>query len=68
MNTLKDKDGVSILVGDFVLVDGPVGNDIHQHGFIGTVVEIKFGAGLVTVRDQDDDCFDVEHGKVTVQL
>jgi len=44
-------------IGDFVLVGEPMADDLHEHQFTGTVVDIS--GSIVTVEDQDGDCFDV---------
>ena len=51
----------SFEVGEKVLVmptDNP--DDLVRNEFMGTVVFIKDGNNLVTVKDQDDNCFEVD--------
>lgn len=44
--------------GDSVLVGEPMADDLHEHQFTGTAVDIS--GSIVTVEDQDGDCFDVD--------
>lgn len=48
----------SLQVGEFVLVPEPDDTDIHNHEFTGEVIAIT--NGIVTVEDEDGDCFDIE--------
>ena len=48
----------SLQVGEFVLVPEPNNTDIHNHEFTGEVIAIT--NGIVTVEDEDGDCFDIE--------
>ena len=52
------KEVSSLQVGDFVLVPEPDNTDIHNHEFTGEVIAIT--NGIVTVEDEDGDCFDIE--------
>lgn len=49
-------------VGSSVIVGEPLFDELHKHSFIGTVVAVN--GGIVTVEDQDGDCFDVDVKKV----
>jgi len=51
--------------GDFVLVGEPMADDLHEHQFTGTVVEVS--GGVVTVEDQDGDCFDVHAANCVIE-
>lgn len=51
-------------VGDSVIVGEPRADDLHQHGFMGTVVAVK-SDGVVVVEDQDGNCFDVGAERVS---
>lgn len=37
--------------------------DLHNHGFVGTLIEMRGDIG--TVRDGDDDCWDIELERLT---
>ena len=62
---MKDAKGNTLKIGDSVLVPSPTSqDDLHSHEFIGTV--INFRPFLITVEDQDGDCFDVEPNRLTI--
>jgi len=66
---LKDKNKVIILEDDMVQVPEPNQSDIHNHEFVGTVINLKGGAeNLVTVEDGDGDCFDIEAERLEVEI
>jgi hypothetical protein len=62
---MRDKNGKMIDEGDEVQMPDPTIIDMHEHEFVGTVVGFK-PDGLVTVADQDGNCFDVEADRVEV--
>lgn len=60
------------MVGTFVLAPDPVAgsDDAWSHEFEGTIVRLwtdveRGETPMATVRDQDDDCFDVELHRLT---
>lgn len=40
-------------------------DDLFDHDFTGTVVGIRYNMSLVTVEDQDGDCWDCEPGQLS---
>ena len=56
--TIIDKEGRIIRKGDMVIVPDPNDSDIHQHSFVGEVIDINFE--MCVVEDGDGDCFDIE--------
>lgn len=50
-------------MGDSVEVPDPIEGDIHNHSFVGTIVDFK--GDLATVEDMDGDCFDIEIERLT---
>jgi len=52
-------------LGSSVCVPSPEPNDLWEHEFTGTVKDIK-PHGIITVVDQDDDCWDVEADRLTI--
>ena len=58
-----------ISVGDSVNVPDPVGDDFHNHEFIGTVVGLYgISPEMATVEDQDGDCFTIDVDRLTLNL
>lgn len=64
--SVLDKNGREVSVGDEVDVDEPGSSDMHQHSFRGMVIDVNHEQGYVSVSDQDDDCFDVDGTSVTL--
>lgn len=54
-----------IYVGQPVVVESSP-NSLSTYEFSATVVSIDFTSGTITVRDQDDDCFDVEADELSI--
>ena len=50
-------------IGDGVEVPDPIEGDLHNHSFVGTIVDFK--NDLATVEDMDGDCFDIEIERLT---
>jgi hypothetical protein len=50
-------------IDDAVEVPDPIDGDLHNHSFVGTIVNIK--GDLATVEDMDGDCFDIEIERLT---
>lgn len=57
--SVADKNGVEIGVGDDVHVGAPRASDMHHNEFDGQIVDVYPDRGEVCVVDQDGDCFDV---------
>ena len=51
-------------IGDSVEVPDPDDTDIHNHSFVGTIV--NFRNGYAVVEDGDGDCFDIELERLTL--
>ena len=45
-------------IGDSVIVPDPIEGDIHNHSFVGSIVDFK--GELATVEDMEGNCFDIE--------
>lgn len=63
---VTDMYGKRIDMGDEVEVGEPKAGDMHQHGFKGTVVDVDPEQEIITVVDQDGDCYDVDSDNVEV--
>lgn len=65
---LCDKNGIELDIGTDVEVPEPsqAFHDIHNHGFMGSIINFNEDEGTVCVSDQDGDCFDVEAERVEV--
>jgi hypothetical protein len=55
------------LIGKTVTVSEPRENDLHNHSFQGTVVDIRDNGLIVSVEDQDGDVFDLDLDQITVE-
>lgn len=62
----KDKNKVRIQIGDGVIVPDPDVDDVWNNSFTGVVVGFNKDFTLVTVEDQEADCFSVEPNKLEV--
>lgn len=51
-------------IGESVEVPDPNDSDIHNHSFVGTIV--NFRNGYAVVEDGDGDCFDIEVERLTL--
>ena len=63
---VQDKLGSELSIGDTVDVDDPGIGDMHSHGFTGEIVDIDNATNVVTVVDQDGDCWDIDSDNVTI--
>jgi len=62
-----DCNGDVVKKGDQVEVAKPTSNlDLHLYGFVGTVIDFK--EDMITVEDQDGDCFDLESNMLELQF
>jgi hypothetical protein len=61
---MKDKNGRIIRIGDSVDVPEPIGNDIHNFEFRGSVN--SFHDEYVTVEDMESNFFDIEPERLEV--
>lgn len=60
---------MKIEVGSIVVVPRPNENDMYNHSFEGTVVDLKKdtdGSLVATVEDGDGDCFDIDLKRLKV--
>lgn len=62
---LRDANGQFIGLGDTVSVPPPNETDIYNHAFMGTVV--GFHGEYIVVRDGDDDHFDIEPKRLSIE-
>lgn len=62
---LVDTKGTQLRMNDRVLVPEPRAADLWGNEFVGTIISTTRGDGVICVRDQDDDCWDVEALRVT---
>jgi hypothetical protein len=63
---MNDKNGKMISKGDTVNVDAPKDTDCHNHEFQGEIIALKSSEGIVTVVDQEGDCFDVDVNSIEI--
>jgi hypothetical protein len=61
---LVDKNGTEIHMKDSVEVPDAAPDDLWEHSFVGVVISTTRGDGIITVRDAEDDCWDVEASRV----
>ena len=52
-------------IGDSVEVPDPNDSDIHNHSFVGTIVDFRNGNAVV--EDGDGDCFEIEVERLTLE-
>lgn len=64
---LTDSKGTPLKMGDRVLVPAGTAGDLWDHEYVGTIISTTRGDGVICVRDQEDDCWDVEALRVTKQ-
>ena len=64
---LVDSKGTQLKLGSIVLVPSPKASDLWEHEYVGTIISTTRGDGVICVRDQEDDCWDVEALRVTLQ-
>lgn len=57
---------LSDLIGLDVEMPEPNDGDNWNHTFVGTIVNEK--NGIMTVKDQDDDCFDIVWDRISDQF
>jgi len=62
---LLDRNNVQLKMGDPVEVPSPKAADMWGNSFAGTIISTTRGDGLICVRDQEDDCWDIEANRVT---
>jgi len=63
---LTDNNGFEIELGDEVTIPEPNNTtDYHKNSFVGTVVGLNEDTDMVLVKDQDDDCFEIEANRVS---
>lgn len=60
----RDKNGRSIKIGDNVNVPDPIGDDLHQFEFFGTVD--SFRDEMVVVVDQEDQYYEIEPERLEI--
>lgn len=63
---MTDKKGFLIENGMEVNVPNPNETDIHNNSFVGTVVDILEDRNTVIVQDQDDNFFEIESDRLTI--
>lgn len=63
-----DMNGREIELGDAVKMPFPneSGTDSWNYDFVGIVIDSDEEHGIITVTDQDDDCFDIEPSRVEI--
>lgn len=63
---MKDKNGVSLKVGDAVLTDEPIiGDDLFNHSFVGVVD--GFRGEYVSILDGDGYYFEIEPNRLEIE-
>ncbi len=63
-DSVLNKNGEELSVGDQVNVGEPQFNDMHQTGFLGEIVTVYLEDARVCVMDQEGNCFDVDADNV----
>lgn len=65
--TMTDNSGFEIGLGDEVTIPEPNNTtDYHKNSFVGIVVGVNENTEALLVKDQDDDCFEIEANRVSV--
>ena len=67
-NNIEESDIVEDMtefeIGDSVEVPDPNDSDIHNHSFVGTIIDFRNGNAVV--EDGDGDCFEIEVERLTL--
>ena len=63
---MLEKTGTVLEKFQTVEVGEPRSTDIHNHGFMGTIIDVLEGRGTVIVEDQCGDAFEVDADNVEV--
>jgi len=64
---MLEKTGTLLEKFQTVEVGEPTRGDIHQHSFVGTVIDVLESRGTVVVEDQCGEAFEVDADNVEVQ-
>ena len=64
---MLEKTGTVLEKFQQVEVGDPKGTDLHNHAFVGTVIDVLESRGTVVVEDQCGDPFEVDADNVQVQ-
>ena len=54
-------------VGDSVFVNDPSPKDVWNHSFQGTIAEVVEPQKRYIVKDQEDNCFDVDFKNISLK-
>ena len=63
---MLEKTGTVLEKYQEVEVGEPTRSDMHQHSFIGTVIDVLDSRGTVVVEDQCGDAFEVDADNVQI--
>ena len=63
---MLDKTGTVLEKYLDVEVGEPTRTDMHQHSFVGTVIDVLESRGTVVVEDQCGEAFEVDADNVTI--
>ena len=64
---MLEKTGTVLEKYQQVEVGEPTRGDMHQHSFVGTIIDVLENRGTVVVEDQCDEAFEVDADNVEVQ-
>ncbi len=64
---MLDRNGFLLEVGQDVNVPDPNDSDIHNHSFIGYVIDILEDRGTAIVEDQCSDFFEIETDRLEIR-
>ena len=64
---MLEKTGTVLEKFQTVEVGEPTRTDIHQHSFVGTIIDVLESRGTVVVEDQCGDAFEVDADNVEVR-
>jgi len=64
---MLDKTGQFLEKFQTVNVLDPKPSDLHQHSFVGIIIDVLESRGTVIVEDGDGDAFEVDSDSVEVQ-
>lgn len=53
--------------GDDVIVPNPRGNDAWNNSFLGTIENINYETNIATVRDMEDNYYDVDSARLKLE-